>query len=149
MASRNALASAAALAAIMAAPAPAKRLPPGPNWVTVGRHDDGGPVEVDTRSIAPWGDLVQGWWRVTLATPRADGTVVEKHHDAIDCARGASTALEQVELSVDGTVVNATRETPGAAITRLAPATPGTTGEMAVRALCRLRPPSPRPDRPR
>ncbi|MGN6123878.1 MAG: hypothetical protein ACTHOJ_13080 [Sphingomonas oligoaromativorans] len=115
--------------------------PRGPNWVRVGSHVDGGPVEVDTRSIVPWGGLIRGWWRLTLAEPRPDGTVVERHLDAVDCARGLSTTLEQVTLRPDGSLVADARESPTAAIARLGPATPGTTGEMAVRAICRLRPP--------
>ena len=129
----------AASAALLAAAAPR-----GPNWVRVGSHIDGSPVEVDTRSIVPWGGLVRGWWRLTLAEPRADGTLVEKHLDAVDCARGLSTTLEQVTLRPDGSLVDDARESPSAAITRLGPATPGTTGEMAVRAICRLRPPPPK-----
>jgi hypothetical protein len=125
----------AASAAMMAA-APAH----GPNWVRVGSHIDGSPVEVDVHSITPWGGLIRGWWRITLAEPRPDGTVVEQHFDAVDCARGLSTNLEQVTLRPDGGLVNDARESPTAAITRLGPATPGTTGEMAVRAICRLAP---------
>lgn len=137
MVTRRILAWAAALATIPASAAP----PPGPRWVHVGTHIDGSPVEVDTRSITPWGDLVRGWWRMTLATPRPDGTAVEKHWDGVDCARGASTSLAVVSLRADGSIVSQARETPGAAITRLGPSTPGTTGEMAVRAICKLRPP--------
>jgi len=125
---------AASAASMAAAP------PPGPNWVRVGSHIDGSPVEVDTRSIRPWGGLVRGWWRITLATPRPDGTVVEKHLDAVDCGRGLSTTLEQVTQRPDGSLVDDARESQSAAITRLGAATPGTTGEMAVRAICRLRP---------
>ena len=135
--------------ALAAAPVPASaaaaKPPPGPHWVMVGRHVDGSPVEVDTRSITAWGDLTRGWWRLTLAQPRPDGTAIEKHLDAIDCARGVSTALETVTLRPDGSMIGDARETPSTAITRLGPATPGTTGEMAGAAICRLRPPPPKP----
>ncbi len=131
---------ATALAAIPAMAAP----PPGPHWVAVGTHIDGSPVEVDTRSITPWGGLVRGWWRMTLAEPRPDGTVVEKHLEGVDCARGLTTSLAVVSLRADGSIVNDAREAPSAAINRLGPATPGTTGEMADRAICRLRPPPPK-----
>ncbi len=140
MATTRILAWAAALAAIPATAAP----PPGPHWVAVGTHIDGNPVEVDTRSITPWGGLWRGWWRMTLATPRPDGTAVEKHLEAIDCARGLTASLAVVTLRTDGSTVSDAREAPSAAITRLGPATPGTTGEMADRAICRLRPPPPK-----
>jgi hypothetical protein len=136
--------------ALAAAPAPAPaasapKPPSVPHWVMVGHHVDGGPVEVDTRSITPWGDLTRGWWRLTLAQPRPDGTAIEKHLEAVDCTRGFSTSLEQVTLRPDGGVIDHTREAPSAAINRLGPATPGTTGAMAGAAICRLRPPPPRP----
>ncbi len=140
-----ATALAAAPATAPASAAPAAKPSPGSHWVMVGHHIDGSPVEVDTHSITPWGDLTQGWWRLTLAQPRPDGTAIENHLDAIDCARGLSTALETVTLHPDGSVIGDTRETPSAAITRLGPTTPGTTGEMAAAAICRLRPPPPPP----
>ena len=48
-------------------------------------------------------------------------------------------------LRPDGSVIDDARETPSAAITRLGPPTPGTTGEMAGVAICRLRPLPPKP----
>lgn len=131
------LVMATALAAAPATAAPS----PGPHWVMIGHHIDGGPVEVDTRSITPWGGLVRGWWRLTLAQPRPDGTAIEKHLEGVDCVRGVSTSLAVVMLRADGSIVSDARETPSAAITRLGPTTPGTTGDMADRAICRLRPP--------
>lgn len=131
------------LAAIPAMAAPPRAHPPAQHWVMVGHHVDGGPVEVDTRSIVPWGGLTRGWWRLTMARPRPDGTAIERHLDAIDCARGLTTTLETVTLRADGSIVEDAREAPSAAITRLGPATPGTTGEIAGAAICRLRPPPP------
>lgn len=138
----------AVLAVFPLAAGPSPR-PAEPHWVMVGHHVDGGPVEVDARSITPWGALTRGRWRITFAQPRPDGTVIETHFDAIDCTRGVSTALEQVTLHADGSVIDGVREAPNAAITRLSPSTPGTTGDLADRAICRLRPPPPRAKHPR
>ena len=114
------LATALAVAPATAAPSP------GPHWVMIGHHVDGGPVEVDTRSITPWGGLVRGWWRLTLAQPRPDGTAIEKHLDGVDCVRGRQhlaggghAARRRQRRSSDA------RETPSAAITRLGPRRPG------------------------
>lgn len=116
-----------------------------PDWVPVGRHIDGNPVEVDRSAITTVGGITRGWWRVALGEPRPDGTAFEKSYDAIDCARRMTTNLATVAIGVNGGILRQTRESESAALTRMTPATPGTTGEMADRAICKLRPrPAPR-----
>lgn len=128
-----------ASAALLATPAGAAT-PPREQWVRVGAHVDGGPVEVDRKSIAPWRGLWRGWWRVTLAEPRRDGTLVEKHLELVDCREGLTSTLELVSLRADGSVAGDAREPDSVALTQLSPATPGSVGDMAAAAICRLRP---------
>jgi hypothetical protein len=118
---------------------------PKPQWVRVGSHH-GQPVEVDKASIRTAGGVTRGWWRVALAAPRPDGTAQEKQLEAVDCGERLSTSLALVTLDPEGKVLSDVREPESAALARLAPATPGTTGEMVADAICRLRP-RPRPAR--
>lgn len=126
------------IACIMASAASARPVPP--RWVAVGEHVDGGVVEVDAAHIVTTGGLTRGWWRIALAAPRDDGTAREQNLDAIDCAQRLTTGLEQIRYDGAGQVLAHTRESGDAALRRLSPATPGTTGEIADRAICRLRP---------
>jgi hypothetical protein len=115
-----------------------------PHWVAVGEHVDGGVVEVDAAHILTAGGLTRGWWRIALAEPRADGTAREQNLDAIDCERRLTTSLEQIRTDAAGATLGHSREDVDAALRRLSPATPGTTGEIADRAICRMRPKPPR-----
>lgn len=124
------------MACLSATNAPARPVPP--RWVPVGEHIDGGTVEVDAAHIVRTGNLVRGWWRIALAAPRADGTAREENLDAVDCAQRLSTAIAQTRYDAGGQVLARTRESEDAAMRRLSPATPGTTGEIADRAICRL-----------
>jgi hypothetical protein len=81
-----------------------------------------------------------------LAAPRPDGTAQEKQLEAVDCGERLSTSLALVTLDTEGKVLSDVREPESAALARMAPATPGTTGEMVADAICRLRP-RPRPAR--
>jgi hypothetical protein len=119
--------------AAVAAPAPQP-------WVPVGEHVDGGVVEVGRAHITTIDGITRGWWRIALAAPRTDGTAREMNLDAVDCARRLTTELEQLRYDAGGRLLAHTREDEGAALGRLSPATPGTTGEIADRAICRLRP---------
>ena len=112
---------------------------PKPQWVRVGSHH-GQPVEVDKASIRTLGAVTRGWWRVALAEPRTDGAVQEKQLEAVDCGARLSSSLALVTLDAEGRVLSDLREPESAALARLAPATPGTTGEMVADAICRLRP---------
>jgi hypothetical protein len=115
-------------------------------WVRVGSHVDGGAVEVDRKSITTSAGLTRAWWRTSFAEPRQDGTTREKQLMAIDCGEGLSTVLAAVSLAADGSVLSEVREPEGAALRRLGPVTPGTTGERVAKAACDLRP-RPRPKR--
>jgi hypothetical protein len=112
---------------------------PKPQWVRVGSHH-GQPVEVDKASIRTASGVTRGWWRVALAAPRPHGTAQEKQLEAVDCRERLSTSLALVKLDADGKVLSDMREPESAALARLAPATPGTTGEMVADAICRMRP---------
>jgi hypothetical protein len=136
------LVAGAALAAGPAQALPARKAPPKPprpEWVRVGSYVDGGPVEVDKTSIFTSNGLTRAWWRTSFAEPRQDGTVQEKQLLAIDCG-GLSTVLAAVTLDAQGPVISNIREAGSAALSRLGPATPGTTGEMVAQAACNLRP---------
>lgn len=130
------------IACIAVTAATARPVPP--RWVAVGEHVDGGVVEVDAAHIVTAGGLTHGWWRIALAEPREDGTAREQNLDAIDCAGRLTTGLEQIRYDAAGATLAHTREDTDAALRRLSPATPGTTGEIADRAICRLRPKPPR-----
>ena len=134
------LAAGAVLAAGPAEAAPSRKAPPKPEWVRVGSYVDGGPVEVDKSSIFTSQGLTRAWWRTSFAEPRHDGTVQEKQLLAIDCGEGLSTVLAAVTVDAGGAVIDDIREAESAALSRLGPATPGTTGEMVARAACDLRP---------
>ena len=112
---------------------------PKPQWVRVGSHH-GQSVEVDKASIRTANGITRGWWRVALAEPRSDGTAQEKQLEAVDCGERLSTSLALVALDAGGEVMSDVREPESAALARLAPATPGTTGELVAEAICRLRP---------
>ena len=130
---------AAAGASAIAAPAaagPAQKA----EWVRVGSYTDGGPVEVDKKSIFTSGRLTRAWWRTSFAEPRPDGTAQEKQLMAIDCGEGLSTVLALIGVDAGGAVVREVREPEGAALRRLGPVTPGTTGETVAKAACDLRP---------
>lgn len=114
-------------------------------WVRVGSHADGGAVEVDRKSIVTSAGLTRAWWRTSFAHPRPDGSAREKQLMAIDCGEGLSTVLAAVSLAADGSVLSEAREPEAAALRRLGPVTPGTTGERVAKAACDLRP---RPKRP-
>jgi hypothetical protein len=118
---------------------------PKPQWVRVGSHH-GEPVEVDEASIRTAGGITKGWWRVALAEQRPDGTAQEKQLEVVDCDERLSTSLALVALDAGGQVLSDVREPESAALARLAPATPGTTGELVADAICRLRP-RPKPAR--
>lgn len=124
------------VACLSTAEASARAVPP--HWVSVGEHVDGATVEVDAAHIVRTGVLVRGWWRIALMAPREDGTAREENLDAVDCARRLSTAIAQTRYDAGGQVLARTRESEDAAMRRLSPATPGTTGEIADRAICRL-----------
>ena len=124
---------------ILAAATAAGAAAPKPQWVRVGSHP-GQAVEVDKASIRTAGGITRGWWRVALAEPRADGAVREKQLEAVDCGERLSTSLALVTLDADGGVLNDVREPESAALARLAPATPDTTGATVADAICRLRP---------
>lgn len=111
---------------------------PKPQWVRVGSHH-GQPVEVDKASIRTASGVTRGWWRVALAEPRRDGTVQEKQLEAVDCDERLSTSLALVTLDAEGRVLSDVREPESAALARLAPSTPGTTGELVAESICRLR----------
>ena len=132
-----------ALAAVTMAAAPAAAARPRPQkaeWVRIGSYVDGGPVEVDRKSIFTLAGLTRAWWRTSFAEPRQDGTTQEKQLMAIDCGEGLSTTLAAVSLAADGSVIEEVREPESAALSRLGPVTPGTTGETVARAACDLRP---------
>lgn len=131
-----AAALAASLAAAPAAAGPVQKT----EWVRVGSHGDGGPVEVDKKSIVTSGGLTRAWWRTSFAEARPDGTVQERQLMAIDCGEGLSTVLAVVGLDADGGVFKNVREPEGAALRRLGPVTPGTTGATVAEAACGLRP---------
>lgn len=118
---------------------------PKPQWVRVGSHH-GQPVEVDKASIRTASGVTRGWWRVALAAPRPDGTAQEKQLEAVDCGEGLSTSLALVTLDPEGQVLSDVREPESAALARMAPATPGTTGELVADAICGMRP-RPKPAR--
>lgn len=126
----------AAGAALLGAGAPEQKS----EWVRVGSYVDGGPVEVDKKSILTSGGLTRAWWRTSFVEPRADGTIQEKQLIAIDCGEGLSTVLALVSLGPDGELLKEVHEPEGAALRRLGPVTPGTTGEMVAEAACDLRP---------
>ncbi len=126
----------AAAAATLAAAAPAQKA----EWVRVGSYVDGGPVEVDKKSIFTSGGLTRAWWRTSFAQPRQDGAAQEKQLMAIDCGEGLSTVLAAVSLAADNSVIEEVREPESAALSRLGPVTPGTTGETVAKAACDLRP---------
>ena len=132
----------AVAAAALAAAAPVQKT----EWVRVGSYVDGGPVEVDKKSIFTSGGLTRAWWRTSFAEPRGNGSVQEKQLMAIDCGEGLSTVLAAVSLAADGSVIEEVREPEGAALHRLGPVTPGTTGETVAKAACDLRP-RPKPKR--
>ncbi len=130
------LAVLAALVAVPAAPAPVQKQ----EWVRIGSYVDGGPVVVDKKSIFTSAGLTRAWWRTSFAEPRQSGAVQEKQLMAIDCGEGLSTVLAVVGVDAEGDVVSDIREPEGAALRRLGPVTPGTTGEMVAKAACDLRP---------
>ncbi|WP_454885362.1 surface-adhesin E family protein [Sphingomonas oryzagri] len=132
--------TAIAIACVVATASWASVRPVPPRWVAAGDHSDGGVVEVDAAQIVTAGGLTRGWWRIALTEPRADGTAREQNLDAIDCQRRLTTGLEQIRYNVTGATLAHTREEIDAALRRLSPATPGTPGEIADRAICRLRP---------
>jgi hypothetical protein len=84
--------------------------------------------------------LTRAWWRTSFAEPRPDGTAQEKQLMAIDCGEGLSTVLALIGVDAGGAVVREVREPEGAALRRLGPVTPGTTGETVAKAACDLRP---------
>ena len=124
---------------ILAAATAAGAAVPKPQWVRVGSHQ-GQAIEVDKASIRTAGGITRGWWRVALPEPRADGAVREKQLEAVDCGERLSTSLALVTLDADGGVLNDVREPESAALARLAPTTPDTTGATVADAICRLRP---------
>ena len=130
---------AAAGASAIAAPAAAEPAQKA-EWVRVGSYTDGGSVEVDKKSIFTSGGLTRAWWRTSFAEPRPDGTAQEKQLMAIDCGEGLSTVLALIGVDAGGAVVREVREPEGAALRRLGPVTPGTTGETVAKAACDLRP---------
>lgn len=129
-----------ALAGVLLANAGAPAAKDPAEWVRVGRHVDGGAVEVDRKSIVSSAGLTRAWWRTSFAEPRQDGTAREKQLMAVDCGEGLSTVLAAVSLDADGKVLNEVHEPEAAALRRLGPVTPGTTGEMVAKAACDLRP---------
>lgn len=130
----------AALLAGPAAAAPGSKPAPKEEWVRVGSYVDGGAVEVDRRSIVTSQGLMRAWWRTSFAQPRPDGTVQEKQLIAVDCGEELSTALAAIAFDGEGAVIEDVREAESAALDRLGPATPGTTGETVARAVCAMRP---------
>lgn len=109
-------------------------------WVRVASHVDGGAVEVDSKSIVTFAGLTRAWWRTSFVERRQDGTAGEKQLMAIDCGEGLSTVLAAVSLAADGSVISELWEPEDAALRRLGPVTPGTTGERVAQAACDLRP---------
>lgn len=130
------MAALAAAASLLVAASPA----PKTEWVRVGSYVDGGPVEVDKKSIFTSAGLTRAWWRTSFAEPRPDGTVQEKQLMAINCGEGLSTILAALSLAADGSLIEEVYEPESAALNRLGPVTPGTTGEMVAKAACDLRP---------
>lgn len=114
--------------------------PTGPRWMAVGAHVDGSTIEVNAAAIVTVRGLTRGWWRLRLMQPRPDGTAIEAQMLAVDCARRLATVLETIDTRLDGSLVADLRESESAALTRLSPATPGTSGETAARAICQLQP---------
>jgi hypothetical protein len=133
--------------AFVAIPLMAAAPQPKQEWVRVGTHVGGSPVEVDKKSIFTSGGLTRAWWRTTFAEPRPDGAAQERQLMAIDCGEGLSAALALVATAPGGEVIRDVREPEGAALRRLRPITPGTTGETVAAAACDLRP-RPEPARP-
>lgn len=113
---------------------------PKPEWVRIGSHSDGGPVEIDRRSIATSDGITRVWWRTTFAEVRPDGAAQEAQLEAIDCDQGHSTGLAILDYDADGRVIFDSGEPEQAALDRLGPVTPGTTGELVAEAACRMRP---------
>ena len=129
----------AALAALTAAGTVAFAAQPEPDWIVIGSHSDGGPVEIDRRSIATADGITRVWWRTTFAQVRPDGAAREAQLEAIDCEQGHSTGLAILDNNASGAVIFDSGEPEQAALDRLGPVTPGTTGELVAEATCRMR----------
>ena len=130
----------AAFAALTAAGTVAVAAQPRPDWVVIGSHSDGGPVEIDRRSVATPDGITRVWWRHTFAQVRSDGAAEEAQLEAIDCEQGHSTGLAILDYDASGAVLFDSGEPEQAALDRLGPVTPGTTGELVAEATCRMRP---------
>jgi hypothetical protein len=126
------------LAATIGAGGAQAAAPSGPRWMAAGTAPDGGAIEVNAAAIVTMGALTRGWWRVRFREPRPDGTAIETRLYAVDCAQRLTTTLETIATTLDGRVLSDGRESESAALTRLSPATPGTAGEAAGRAICAM-----------
>jgi hypothetical protein len=104
--------------AFVAIPLMAAAPQPKQEWVRVGTHVGGSPVEVDKKSIFTSGGLTRAWWRTTFAEPRPDGAAQERQLMAIDCGEGLSAALALVATAPGGEVIRDVREPEGAALRR-------------------------------